>query len=178
MKEQGDAVSESEADADANVRANCYCIALTVGTCGRCRAPTRLIALVLPAGHHIRSPDEGAGDDEEPHRDSWERASRAALLFFVGTLPSSVRQRMCSMAPAYRKTAGAQCTDGYWANHCASCGSQFDDQDLFCEPDGAFLPTNPAVAAAIDLMRIDEPIEAAAGGYAFEPPLLSDMRDI
>ncbi len=51
-----------------------------------------------------------------------------------------------------------------------------DDHDLFCEPEGAFLPTSQAQAAAIQLVRIDEPLEAAAAGYACDPQFFESAR--
>ncbi len=51
-----------------------------------------------------------------------------------------------------------------------------DDHDLFCEPEGAFLPTSHARAAAIQLLRIDEPLEAAAAGYACDPQFFESAR--
>ena len=63
----------------------------------------------------------------------------------------------------------------YWANHCEHCGSLQEDHDLFCEPEGAFLPVDAAWASAIELTRIDEPFAAAAAGYAYEPEYLEHM---
>ena len=56
-----------------------------------------------------------------------------------------------------------------WANHCEHCGSVQEDHDLFCEPEGAFLPVDAASASAIELTRIEEPFAAVAGGYAYDP---------
>jgi hypothetical protein len=49
----------------------------------------------------------------------------------------------------------------------------FDDQELFCEPGGAFLPTSESAAGLIDLLPIDLAFEAVAGGYAHEPSFFS-----
>jgi hypothetical protein len=50
-----------------------------------------------------------------------------------------------------------------------------DDHELFCEPEGAFLPTSESTAAAIHLVLVDEPFETSAAGYSYEPPLLDAM---
>jgi hypothetical protein len=50
-----------------------------------------------------------------------------------------------------------------------------EDHDLFCEPDGAFLPTTAQRAAAVILERVDEALEAGAAGYACDPQFLDSM---
>jgi hypothetical protein len=50
-----------------------------------------------------------------------------------------------------------------------------EDHDLFCEPDGAFLPTTAESAAAVTLERVDEALEAGAVGYACDPQFLGSM---
>jgi hypothetical protein len=151
--------SDAGASRDINVRSDSYLIACTVGTCPHCRAPTRLVALVLPPGHE--SLDFGVDADA----DVWEISVCPAFLFYVEQLSASVERRLKSFSAVYRLAFGAATPGPYWANHCQNCDSMLDDHDLFCEPEGAFLPTGPVGASAIELVRIGEAVEAAAGGY-------------
>ena len=50
-----------------------------------------------------------------------------------------------------------------------------EDHDLFCEPDGAFLPTTAESAAGVILERVDEALGAGAAGYACDPQFLDSM---
>jgi hypothetical protein len=50
-----------------------------------------------------------------------------------------------------------------------------EDHDLFCEPDGAFLPTTPQSAGSVTLERVDEALEAGAVGYACDPQFIDSM---
>jgi hypothetical protein len=61
----------------------------------------------------------------------------------------------------------------YWANHCERCGALQEDHELFCEPEGAFLPTSPAAAATIELLSVHECLEAGAAGYAIDPAFIA-----
>jgi hypothetical protein len=159
---------------DVNVRSDRYLIALAKGRCGPCGAPIDLVALALPPGHESRTLD-CIGGEEEPLDTVWETAASSAFLFYVGHLPPSVARRLNTISVSYRH-AFSQATQGsYWANHCEACGALIDDHDLFCEPEGAFLPTSAASAASIRLIAIDEPIEAGAAGYAFEPQFFEFM---
>jgi len=54
-----------------------------------------------------------------------------------------------------------------------SCGALLEDHDLYCEPDGAFLPMSGDITADFELTWIAEPIEAAAGGYSCDPAFLT-----
>jgi hypothetical protein len=159
---------------DINIRSDGYFIARTVGTCGCCRAPTRLLAVALPVEHETLAMDADAERDEGA-RDTWEGARCTAILFYVEYLPAAVQSRLNECSPGYRLAHSAATQGWYWANHCERCDTLLDDHDLFCEPDGAFLPTSPASAAAIQLTWIDEPIEAAAGGYACDPEFFASM---
>jgi hypothetical protein len=76
-------------------------------------------------------------------------------------------------AQAYRYAYSAESQGSYWANHCAECSALTEDHDLFCEPDGAFLPMSGARTTDLELVWIDEPIEAAAGGYSCDPVFLA-----
>lgn len=148
---------------EVNVRADRYLIAQAVADCDKCDRRTRLAALGVLPGHEVIALDDGAGD-EPSVMDTWEVAAQAALLFDVDYLPESVGLRMLAMAPGYGVNQ-EQC----WANHCEHCGAAYLDADLFCEPGGAFLPTNEASARRILWVAVNEPFEAHAAGYAPEP---------
>ncbi len=165
--------SDSNSSIDINVRSQGYWIAQTVGTCTRCGAFTRLLALGLPPRHEALSLDDGS-DAAEP--EAWELANCNAFLFYIERLPEAVAARLQTHSAVYRPAYSAAALGTYWANHCESCGSLLEDHDLFCEPDGAFAPASPAAAAAIELVRIEEPIAAAAAGYAIEPAFFESMR--
>ena len=135
-----------------------YWIAHATGECGRCRAATRLVALALPPQHQSLALDWDIEKDELVDY-SWEAAEWSAFLFYVEYLPEEIRRRLQAASAGYRFAFSERTQGSYWANHCANCGALMEDHDLFCEPDGAFLPTTALSAAAVTLERID----AAAG---------------
>jgi hypothetical protein len=112
---------------------------------------------------------------EETAVDTWRIANDNAFLFYVEYLPAGVGNRLRQFTRSYRLSDCDGTAGSYWANHCEHCGSLFDDQELFCEPDGAFLPTDESSAACIHLVPIDEAFEAVAAGYAYEPCFFSAM---
>ena len=169
-------MSDLNTDSGINFRSDGYLIARTVGTCLHCRGETRLVALMLPPGHESRSTsDEGVQDGESSptHDDSWERTPCYALLFYIESLPDAVRHRLQALAPTYRFANSPATQDSYWANHCERCGGLQEDHELFCEPEGAFLPVSPAAAAIIELLPIHESLEAGAAGYAVDPAFIA-----
>lgn len=151
-----------------NVRSsNGYSIAQSTAMCGRCSAATRVFAVALPCEHETIALDPDA-DCDESAQDTWEAAGFGALLFYVERLSEAVQQRLTPLAPGMRLSYSAQLQGAYWANHCECCDSLLEDHELFCEPEGAFLPVNRA--DEIRLSRIDEPFEALAAGYVCAPP--------
>ncbi|MGO9512388.1 MAG: hypothetical protein ACLP2F_01940 [Steroidobacteraceae bacterium] len=167
-------MSDDSLRSDVNFRSEGFFIARAMGTCRCCRASTRMLALALPPEHETLALDPEA-ECEESAQDTWQVASCNAFLFYIEYLPDAVRRRLTQLSPFYRFARSAATQGSYWANHCERCGSLLDDQDLFCEPEGAFLPTNDASAADIQLLWIDEPIEAAAAGYACDPEFFASM---
>ena len=166
--------SPQNGDPDSvNVRSKDYLIARTAAPCTHCGARTPLIALVAPPSHETLSLAED--DEHGPLPDSWDQVPWSAFLFYVGYLPDGVQQRVQTSSKTYRLAASPAAQGSYWANHCEHCGSLQEDHDLFCEPEGAFLPVDTASASAIELTRIDEPFAAAAAGYACEPEYLEHM---
>jgi hypothetical protein len=178
---------------EMNIRSPRYYIAHTVSTCWHCGSPTAMVAIAVPPGHETLDVDDDASDegsdDETQHRKysaaAWSVADHNAFLFYVNSLPGAVQQRISHYQPAYRlidadvtaaaATAAGGGSGSYWANHCDRCGCQLDDHELFCEPEGAFLPTSESTAAAIHLVLVDEPFETYAAGYSYEPPLFDAM---
>jgi hypothetical protein len=157
-------MTDIDADSGINFRSDGYLIARTVGMCLHCRGVTRLVALMLPPGHESRS-------------DSWEPTPRHALLFYVESLPEAVRHHLQALAPTYRFATSPATQSSYWANHCERCGGLQEDHELFCEPEGAFLPISPAAAAIIEFLPVHESIEAGAAGYAIDPAFIaSEVR--
>jgi hypothetical protein len=156
-----------------NVRSRRYCIARTLGSCFRCGGKTSVVALVLPPSHETLSLVDGERDG--PDVECWDTAASAAFLFYIEYLPEEVRQRVQAVARAYRRTPSAVTQGSYWANCCEHCDAPLEDHELFCEPEGAFMPASAAGAAAIALMRIEEPFEASAAGYACDPQFLEFM---
>ena len=171
--ENGGRGRENGSPQGVNVRSKDYFIALTVGPCTFCGVSTPLLALVLPPSHETLSPAEDDEDGALP--EAWDRVPWSAFLFYVEYLPDGVQQRVQAFCKTYRPAASPAAQGSYWANHCEHCGSLQEDHDLFCEPEGAFLPVDAASASAIELTRIDEPFAAAAAGYAREPEYLEHM---
>jgi hypothetical protein len=161
-------------DVAVNFRSSRYFLAHTVGVCWHCNALTSLFALALPPGHEALDLDDDAPIGETPE-DTWNVASHGAFLFYVEYLPDGVRRRVNGFAPSYRLGRSDAVEGFHWANHCERCDSLLDDHELFCEPEGAFLPTSEASAGLIHLLAVDEGFEAAVAGYAYEPQFFDAM---
>jgi hypothetical protein len=137
-----------------------------------------LFALAVPPGHETLELDDDAQDeaqDDAPALDTWRVASNSAFLFFIEFIPDAIQSRLKQFTQPCRFIKSEAAVGGYWVNHCERCGSRFDDQELFCEPEGAFFPTNEFAASAIHLRTIEEAFEAAAAGYAHEPQFFDAM---
>jgi hypothetical protein len=173
-QKRADTMSNESSREDINVRSDAYFIARTVRTCGCCRAPTLMLAVGLPPEHEALALDTEA-ESETTAQDTWERASCNAFLFYIGYLPPAVQRRLQEISSNFRFAHSERTQGSHWANLCERCGSLLDDHDLFCEPEGAFLPVDPAAAGAVLLSLIREPIEAAAAGYASDPEFFSAM---
>jgi hypothetical protein len=151
-------------------RAATYAILSATARCGACGDFTHVVAIAVPAAHEVF-----AGD-------AWEPGSSGVRLFYVESLPASVRQRLALLAPWYRSSeprvvAVAKDTrdlaERGWGNHCEHCDAPLDDHDLHCEPDGAFTPALSGAdsGAAMRVLRweIREPLEVVAGGAGDDP---------
>ena len=161
----------------ANVRSQSYFVARTSVRCPHCGLPTRLLALAMPHNHETLDEDaqDDAGDGAELSPETWQQAGTNAFLFFVEHLSDAVRDRLNRLSPLFRPAHSAATLNSYWANHCEHCGRLIGDHELHCEP-GAFMPSSEAAAANIELVRIPEPFEAVAAGYAMEPEFFASMR--
>lgn len=154
---------------DVNIRSPHFIVVRSAGTCWHCGRATALLALAVPAGHMVLELDDEA-QDEDDAVDTWRIAGESALLFYVEYLSARVRRRLARFSQGYRLTAG-EGAGSYWANHCEHCGSLLDDQDLYCESAGPFSPMDAPTAAHLELLPIDEALEAVVGGYAYDPCL-------
>jgi hypothetical protein len=161
----------------ANVRSQSYFVARASARCPHCGLPTRLLALAMPRDHETLDEDspEDAEDGAGPSPESWQQASSHAFLFHVEHLPDGVRDQLNRLSRFFRPAHSAATLNPHWANHCEHCGRLLDEHELHCEP-GAFMPESEAAAANIELVRIQEPFAAAAGGYAMEPEFFACMR--
>jgi hypothetical protein len=165
---------DSGSKANINVRSGSYWIAHAAGECGGCHGTTRLVALALPPQHQSLALDWDIEKDELVDY-VWETVEWSAFIFYVEYLPEEVRRHLQAASEGYRFAFSDRTQGSYWVNHCDSCGALIEDHDLFCEPDGAFLPTTAVSAAAVTLQRIDEALEAGAAGYAGDPQFLDAM---
>jgi hypothetical protein len=95
----------------------------------------------------------------------------------VEHLPVDVQRRLEQLSPHFRLAQSAATQSIYWANHCEHCGILLGDHELHCEPGGAFAPSSEAAAATIELLKTNEPFEAAVSGYALEPEFFGSMRE-
>ena len=159
-------MTDHDEHSSLNFRSRHYWIARTAVVCPQCRGETCLVALMLPPGHEVLSIDE---QDTSIRGDTWESVPRHAFLFYIEFLPDEVRRRIQVLAPMFRFATSPATEGSYWANHCARCGAFQEDHDLFCEPEGAFLPVSPAAAASIELLPAPEGLEVCAAGYAIDP---------
>jgi hypothetical protein len=167
-------MGDSGSKENINVRSSSYWIACATGECDHCRAETRFIALALPPNHQSLALDWDIEADEVLAY-NWETVEWSAFLFYVEYLPEKVRRRLQDSSKGYRFAYSERTQGSYWANHCATCDALIEDHDLFCEPDGAFLPTTALSAAVVTLERVDEALEAGAVGYACDPQFPGSM---
>jgi hypothetical protein len=179
-------MSEVQSSPDVNVRSAAYYIARTRAPCGHCGLMTGVLALAVPPEHETLDLEadgdlEAEGDpeadgDRKTSSVGWQRAGANAFLFYVEYLPDLVQSRLRDLSPCFRFAYSDATLTSSWLNHCDHCGRLLGDHELHCEPEGAFVPVSEAAAAGIELLRIDDPFEAAADGYAFEPEFFSHVR--
>ena len=180
---------DSDTRRDVNFRSPRYWVGRTEAWCWHCRELTPLLSLALPPGHFALDEEAGGTADvdgvadtvdaadaaRDGTSDAWSVVDGAAFLFYVEHLPPEVRERLARINRHYRPVFSEPTAGNYWANHCKHCEALLEDHELFCEPDGAFLPTSEAAAAAIHLLSVEEPFEAVAGGHAVEPQFFDSL---
>jgi hypothetical protein len=171
-------MSATQPLSDANVRSRTFYVASTHTRCWYCGRSTRLLALAMPHNHETLDSDTpiATGENGERTPDSWGRAEVNAFLFYVERIPDDIGDRLRQLSPFFRLAYSAATLSSYWANHCEHCGTLLGDHELHCEPDGAFVPSSEGAATNIHLLQIQEPFEAVAAGYAFEPEFFRFMR--
>lgn len=144
-----------------------YAVARGRQRCDTCARFTPVIGLVLFPGHETLESSADA-DEEAAAADVWESAETRALLLFVEYLPEAVQRRLRQFSQHYRLEYDEQEGQSYWMNHCSFCGAKQTDFELYCEPEGAFVPISKQAAALIRFYEVPEPFEALAGGYLYE----------
>lgn len=163
---------------DASVRSSTYYVARATAPCPECGLATRLLALALPPHHETLDAEssDGTRDGGGDVPDDWRRSDANAFLFYVEQLPEDVQRRLEQLSSSFRLAQSAATQSIYWTNHCEHCGTLLGDHELHCEPGGAFAPSSEAAATNIELLQIDQPLQAAASGYALEPEFFRCMR--
>jgi len=151
-----------------NNRSPTYSIAHALQRCIHCLELTPVVGVVLPAGHETLEAD-AVRDGGAFESDVWETADAEALLFLIEYLPEAVVNRLRELSEYFRLDYNEDSEQSYWLNYCSHCGIKQEDFELYCEPEGAFLPISEGAAASIRLHDVQELFEARAAGYAYAP---------
>ena len=159
---------------DINIRSRRYFIARSVTTCPACRSRTEVLGVGVPAGFETLIPDDTALTEDDAH-DIWEAVPQAAFFFHIDQIPRAVSERVTRLSDSFRFVTGADVAVSHWSNHCAHCNLPLDDQELFCEPGGAFVPLSIRRAKSVRLSHVDEPFAASAAGCAYQPEFFEFM---
>jgi hypothetical protein len=160
-----------------NSRSQTYAVARGLQRCCRCARFTPVIGLALFPGHEtLESSTDAHVNEESAAADVWESVEARVLLFFVEYLPEAVWRRLQQFSKYYRLEYDEQEGQSYWMNHCLFCGAKQGDFELYCEPEGAFMPISGQAAAMIRFYEVPEPFEALAGGYLYEPEFCDDAQ--
>lgn len=154
------------------IRAQGYFLAESARRCWRCSRPTRVFAIMLPAGHQVLCPGDDADDP------SWEIAEEPTLLSGITHLAGSIPERLHRLAPCYRVDFSAATRSFCWMNHCERCWAKHGDPETLEEFDSPFSPATAEHASAICLREILEPFTARCASYTCGIPLFEVMRRI
>jgi hypothetical protein len=127
-------------------------------SCPHCGRETEVVALALPQAHEWR-------DEDTPN--CWYRATGPAVLFNLSHLGAALFAAIEEQCRSFRPMDGQ--ANALWLNHCAECDRPLSDDELHCEPGGAFMPLGTE-AARFDLRHVPVVFSGLAGGYAPEPP--------
>lgn len=138
------------------VRSNRYFIAQSACRCWNCREKTKVFGFILPSGHETFEPyEDGRGE--------WHRHDDLTIVYYVTDLFPSVASRINSFSKRYRLDFSKTTQSSYWMNHCEYCGAKQGDFHMYCEPGGAFSPTDEHSASGIVLHEFAEPFGCCAG---------------
>lgn len=158
-----------------NSRSQTFIIAQATQCCASCGMRTAVIGIVLPVGHEVLEIDSDAHVGMRA-TDVWEVAEAAAALFYVEHIPEGVLSRLRQLSQHYHMGSSDAAEESYWMNHCSFCGVGQDDFELYCEPEGAFMPISAEAAASIRLCEVNEPFVAQAAGYAYAPEFFDQAQ--
>lgn len=148
-----------EPTSEANVRAEHYSIVRAPGVCPRCGCRNELTALMVPPGHAVRDLEACSAVRSA----GWEIVPCSAFLFHLERLAPAVEQRLCSRSAR----RGSMLRDRI--NRCTRCEHVWPEEELFCEPGGAFLPQSEAEAQRLAFHPVAEPLWGSVGGHAPDP---------
>jgi hypothetical protein len=151
---------------EPNFRSANYYVAQLSVDCWRCGATTRAVALVLADGH------EALDEPDEQDVQRWQAIAGTALLFYIDQLSVGAEANLCRLAPGFRQVADDETQASVWVNHCEHCGTSLSDDELHCEPGDSFVPDTEARGANVRLFKIDEALEASAGGCSMDTEFL------
>jgi hypothetical protein len=152
-----------------NIRSNAYFIATTTVTCERCRGPSPVCGIALPAGH------ETLEADDETDEEFWEASEDPTFVCYLDYLLPTVAARILERSANYRYAYRRRTQSFYWVNLCPYCDAKLGDYEAFCEPGQGFTPLTREDATAIMLERIEEPFAATAGGWSLGVDLFEFM---
>ncbi len=160
-----------------NNRSQSYFIACALQRCECCDKLTPVVGLVLPSGHETLQIDPDSVSDALA-TDIWEAADGGAILFDIEYLPDTVQNRLRQFSQHYRMAVSEATGSANWMNHCSFCGAQQADFDVYCEPEGAFMPISAEAAKNISLHEVRESFAAQAAGYAYAPEFLEHAQQV
>ncbi|WP_153899428.1 DUF5710 domain-containing protein [Pseudomonas aeruginosa] len=146
----------SEWNIDPNLASDHFYILSTPARCWKCKSPTIVYALGLPAGH------EYSEYRDSNNRKIWNTATWQAITSFVRRIPRSVFILLNEKAPGYKPAYSAQAGYRYFMNRCDVCGTTIGDFPMHNEPGGEFHPANINEMKHIKVERIDSEFEANA----------------
>lgn len=158
------------ANSDIGLRSISYYIAQCSKPCWKCGEETRIFGFLLPAGVEVLEPD-----DEVEGREIWVTNDDPIFVHYVTDILDSTIARMKSFSASFRLDFSNTTQDSYWMNHCDHCGMKQGDFQIYCEPDGAFLPMDEEAASQIVLHHIDEPF-VCNGDHGFDVSYFDYMR--
>lgn len=138
--------------------------------CWKCSAPIAVIGFLMAPGFQmLESWDDGEATWSE--QDDWRFAH------YIGELAQPAARFAVATSPDYRLAFSKTTNSRYWANHCPACRRLQGDFNLFCEPDGPFMPTTRQEASTLRATRLVEPFEAC-GEPSFDVDFASSIPGV